>query len=355
MSRWLWISLGFLLGSCATAGRTPYNDEGVVVSLDRAILNAAEIIKADLEEGTTIAVLDFNSGGGKLDEYVMEELEIALVSGKKLDVKEKKAIDQVRQQKLLQLQGDVSDDTAAAIGKEQGWTVIILGNLFDMKDTYRFRIRAVKVVEGIIATAYAVDLSIGDRKARNLLDGRKPPQLPLQTEAPAKDDAPLQSGLAKKGYIDMPLHVAWDEESIGGGFGGGFYFSPLPYVAVGMDVMDTAITFTGSNSDIMSFLPVHAGVLFPVTKRISAACYGTMHWLGVTDGKYEPLLHGETYKTASGDDSWGGVFITPGIKAGLLFDLSDGEGIGLSLMYKGYWFRDRYVNAVGLGVFADII
>jgi hypothetical protein len=140
-----------------------YTDEGVIVSLDRAILNAADIIKADLEEGTTIAVLDFNSGGSKLNDYVMEELEIALVSGKKLDVKEKKAIDLVRQQKQAQLQGDVSDETAASIGKEQGWTVIILGNLFDMKDSYRFRIRAVKVVEGLIATAYAVDLSTADR------------------------------------------------------------------------------------------------------------------------------------------------------------------------------------------------
>ncbi|MDR2194673.1 MAG: hypothetical protein LBP19_09490 [Treponema sp.] len=345
MSRWLWILLGLLLGSCATNGRTLYNDEGVIVSLDRAILNAADIIKADLDEGTTIAVLDFNSGSGMFDDYVMEELEIALVSGKKLDVKEKKAIDLVRQQKQMQLAADISDATAAAIGKEQGWTVIILGNLFDMKDTYRFRIRAVKVVEGLIATAYAVDLSLGDRKVQNLLDGRKPPRLPLQAEAAVPSFR--RSDFAKKLYVEAPLSFAWDGEALGFGNGGGVYFSLLPYVSVGMDIWDAIVI--PSSGVFWSSFPIHAGVLFPVTERITAACYGTLHWLGISD--YEPLLH---HGGADSLGAYSGVFITPGIKAGLLFKLGgdevDDAGVGLSLMYRGYWFTDRYVNAIGLEV-----
>jgi hypothetical protein len=201
----------------------------VIAPLDRAILNAADTIKADFEEGTVVAVLDFNSGNSRFDDYVMQELEIALVSGKKLAVTERKNIEQVRREKLEQLRGDVSDETSAAIGKEQGWKVVVMGNLFDMKNTYRFRIRAVRVEEALIATAYAVDLSPKDPKVRNLLDGKKPPVIPLQAQAPQPEERTKSVSLSV-----ARLSFSWDGEDAGFGMEmGDFDFFPLPYCSVG--------------------------------------------------------------------------------------------------------------------------
>jgi hypothetical protein len=177
--------------------------------------------------------------------------------------------------------------------------------------------------------------------------------LPLQAEAPAVP--PRQSAPAKKEYVEIQadLGFAWSKESLGNGGGMGVYFSPLPYVSIGMTAMEwaSAIADVSGNHDsgiavIRTFLPIHAGVAFPITKRIVAMCYGTVNWLGSVDG-VEPLLHG-------GHPSGFGVFITPGIKADLLFEVDEGWKVGL--MYKGYWFAGgRYLNTIGFGLAVSVI
>jgi hypothetical protein len=100
---------------------------------------------------------------------------------------------------------------------------------------------------------------------------------------------------------------------------------------------------------IGTFFPIHAGVLVPVSERITAVCYGKMYWLGSTSANYEPLLNtGLKYNDTGEPDGYSGVFITPGIKAGLLFRL--GAWGGLELSYTGTWFTQRYVSSIGLGL-----
>jgi hypothetical protein len=316
-----------------------------LVALDRAISNAAQTIKADFEQGTVVAVLDFNSGNSKLDDYVMQELEIALVQGKKLAVTERKNIEQVRQEKLAQLRGEVSDETSASIGKEQGWKAVILGNLFDMNDTYRFRVRAVLVEEGLIATAYAVDVSPQDRKVKNLLEGKKPPQLQLGEKEPRVsrwDAAPkIYATVLRPGF-------AWDGEALGGDVEAfEVTFSPLPYFAFGIEIFGMKLMTDDDN--MLTALPIHAGILVPVNKRITAVCYGKMHWFGFTSEYHEPLLNTGLKSNDEGEpNGYREVFITPGIKAGLLFRLLD--DLGLELSYTGTWFTQRYVSSIGLGL-----
>jgi hypothetical protein len=326
-------------------------DSGVLVALDRAISNAANTIKADFDEGTVVAVLDFNSGNSKLDDYVMQELEIALVQGKKLAVTERKNIAEVRQEKLAQLRGDVSDETSASIGKEQGWKVVILGNLFDMKATYRFRVRAVLVEEALIATAYAVDVSPQDRKVRNLLEGRKPPQLRLGEEGSShRVSAP------KVYMIPARLGFAWGGQSVG--FALNMFevtFSPVPYFALGMEILNGRVT---GDDGILSLFPIHAGILFPVREGITAVGYGKMHWLGGTPEGCEPLLNTGFHETDDRSRSYQPIFITPGIKAGLVFHLVDdnkGNAFVLELSYTGTWFTQRYISSIGLGLVTYIL
>ncbi|MDR2798434.1 MAG: hypothetical protein LBB80_08820 [Treponema sp.] len=338
--RWIGVMLGLLVGTYAAAGGSVDDPE---VSLDQAIRNAANTIKANFDEGTVVGVLDFNSGNSKLDDYIMQELESALVQGKKLAVTERKNLEQVRQEKLAQLRGDVRDETSAAIGKEQGWSVVILGDLLDMNDTYRFRVRAVRVEEALIAAAYAVDVSPKDRKVRNLLEGKKPPQPPV----PPLPPSPPPVAAPKVYSTVLGFSFAWDGEGLGGGVRGLEYtFSPFPYFAFGIEFFEAKVMTDGF---IGTFFPIHAGVLVPVSERITAVCYGKMYWWGSTSENWEPLLNtGLRYNVTGEPSGYGRVFITPGIKAGLLFRLND--KFGLELSYTGTWFTQRYVSSIGLGL-----
>jgi hypothetical protein len=74
-----------------------------------------------------------------------------------------------------------------------------------------------------------------------------------------------------------------------------------------------------------------------------------MYWLGSTSANYEPLLNtGLKYNDTGETSRYEKFFITPGIKAGLLFRLND--KFGLELSYTGTWFTQRYVSSIGLGL-----
>jgi hypothetical protein len=112
MNKNIWIIIGcsvavIFLSSCAT---TASNIESVL--LDNAITEAARNVEENLETGTKIAVL--------FSEYVIDELSLHLINGKKLVVLERKYLDQIRNEMDLQLSGDVSDESAQSIGKFLG-------------------------------------------------------------------------------------------------------------------------------------------------------------------------------------------------------------------------------------------
>jgi hypothetical protein len=195
-----------------------------------------------------------------------------------------------------------------------------------------------------------VDVSPQDRKVKNLLEGKKPPQLQLGEEEPrvSRWDA------APKFYATgARLSFAWDGEALGGDIEAfEVTFSPLPYFAFGIELFDIKLMFDGrdiwSDGEMLTALPIHAGLLVPVREGITAVCYGKMHWLGVNSEDYEPLLH-TGFRTSSTDEpGYFGVVIAPGIKAGLLFRLDD--VLGLELSYTGTWFTQRYVSSIGLGL-----
>jgi hypothetical protein len=131
-----------------------------------------------------------------------------------------------------------------------------------------------------------------------------------------------------------------------------FSFSPLPCFSVGMEFMDCVAVFGDNFGNFLGLFPLHAGFWFPVGNRITATAEGWLYWLGGADEKYEPLLNtGLQYSTdEAGNESgsYNGVFITPGIKAGVLFQLIR-DALELELSYKGYWFKDRYISTLGLG------
>ena len=158
------------LFSCATAGSSAEN----IISLNQAIREAAEDIENRLELGVKIALLNFSSPSEPFSEYVLEELSGYLVNTTKLVVVERRELDLIRQEERFQLSGEVSDESAQAIGKKLGAQVIVSGSLSDVGKSYRFRIKTLIVETAAIATTASFDVNTMDERVVFLLAGAKP-------------------------------------------------------------------------------------------------------------------------------------------------------------------------------------
>ncbi|MDR1901561.1 MAG: hypothetical protein LBQ88_04670 [Treponema sp.] len=175
----------FLVIGCATSGPSVET-----VPLDAAIQAAGRNIEADLEPGVKAAILNFNSPSDQFSEYVIEELSLFLVNGKKVVVVDRKELDLIRKEMDFQMSGEVSDESAQAIGKKLGAQSIISGALVSMGRTYRFRVKTINVESAAIESSSSADINAGDERAAFLLKGAKsapPPESPQpapRTESP---------------------------------------------------------------------------------------------------------------------------------------------------------------------------
>jgi curli biogenesis system outer membrane secretion channel CsgG len=162
--------------SCATGGNSPQR----AVSLDQAIQAAAEIIENDVQAGMRIALLNFSSSSEPFSAYVLEELSTRLVNGRKLVVVDRRELDLIRQEENFQMSGEVSDESAQAIGKKLGAQLIVSGSLTSMGHLYRFRIRTLNVETAAVEAASSADIGAGDPRVSYLLYGaQSAPRLQL--------------------------------------------------------------------------------------------------------------------------------------------------------------------------------
>jgi hypothetical protein len=191
--------------SCASGGRqtspSPWtaNQRGTI-SLDGAIREAAANLEARLEPETKIALLNFSSPREGLSEYVLDELSGYLVNSGKLVVLDRRNLDLIRREEQFQLSGEVSDESAQAIGRKLGAQVIVSGSLTGTGGVYRFRIQALKVESAVIAASSAADISQEDTKTASLLAGAPP--------APQSVPAASYAGQPQSGPRIVPKDLA---------------------------------------------------------------------------------------------------------------------------------------------------
>ena len=177
-----------LLASCATAGKS---EDDNIVTLDTAIREAATDIENRLMPGTRVALLSFSSPSERFTEYILEELSVCLVNSGKLVVVDRKELDLIRQEERFQLSGEVSDESAQAIGKKLGAQYIVTGSLSSLGKSYRFRVKTLTVETATVAVSTALDISSGEEKVVILLAGTKPPT----EKEPGRMEEPLPEGL----------------------------------------------------------------------------------------------------------------------------------------------------------------
>ena len=140
------------------------------MNLNEVIARAARGVEEALPRGTMVAVLNFVSPSETFSDHVIEELTGELVTGRKLTIVDRHNLALISEEMNLQLSGDVSDESAQAIGKMLGAQSIVSGTLTNMGTFYRFRVRVIQVETAAIQTQISLDMQ-NNAQIAFLLDG----------------------------------------------------------------------------------------------------------------------------------------------------------------------------------------
>ncbi|MDR1903262.1 MAG: penicillin-binding protein activator LpoB, partial [Treponema sp.] len=163
MKKWIWLWCTLIVSGASIAAK----DEKPI-TLDKAIQGAQAKIEAELAQGTKIILLNFNAPTEKLSEYVIDQLVAKLVNNKKLTVVERKDLNLINEEMAFQLSGEVSDESAQAIGKKYGAQSIASGKFDTLGDLYQFSIKTLHVESATIELFYQTPIK-NDKKVANLL------------------------------------------------------------------------------------------------------------------------------------------------------------------------------------------
>jgi hypothetical protein len=101
------------------------------ITLDRAFADFSTYIAGRLATGSTAALLPVETLTKAASDYLTVEL-LNRLAQTSLKVISRQDFDLVRQEQKLQLQGDVSDETAVSIGHISGWQTVITGALIPL-------------------------------------------------------------------------------------------------------------------------------------------------------------------------------------------------------------------------------
>jgi TolB-like protein len=174
------LTIGFVLSCVGTL----HAQQSRTLSLDEVITQSAKTVEARVSTGAKLAVLNFASTSESFSDYVIEELTGALVMNNKVTVIERRSLDLIRKEMNLQLSGDVSDDSAQAIGKQLGAQSIVSGSLTNLGNMYRFRIKVINVETARIETQASYNMG-NDEQVTFLLHGNQQSVPTVATRTPA--------------------------------------------------------------------------------------------------------------------------------------------------------------------------
>jgi TolB-like protein len=218
----LYLTIGFILLWVGSL----HAQQSDILSLDETITQAAKAIEARLPARAKLAILNFSSSSEAFSDYVIEELTGVLVMNNKAMVIERRSLDLIRTEMNLQLSGNVSDDSAQAIGKQLGAQVIVSGSLTNMGDAYRFRIKVINVETARIENQVSYNMG-NDQRVKFLLEGNPQSTPPVATgtssggagggtPTPAATVIAIEVTAKTSGTLyfqDKKLATLWDNET----------------------------------------------------------------------------------------------------------------------------------------------
>jgi TolB-like protein len=168
---------------------------------NQSIEQTAEEIRQQLTAQTKIAVLSFTSSWRALSDYVIDELNTAIVREGSLAVVNKQQLDLVRKELDFQESGDVSDESAQSKGKFLGAQSVLTGSFTVIgRNTYRFRVKVIAVETGVEQYSHSIDIK-KDKVLTALTSGSKSGGI---RKPEIFEDYTLYNGLTLFGYIYSP-------------------------------------------------------------------------------------------------------------------------------------------------------
>jgi hypothetical protein len=141
------------------------------MDLDTAVRRAAAQMEVKLPGQTKVALVSLASSSAQLSEYIISRLEAALVGGGKLVVVDRANLDRIREEQGFQLSGEVSDESAKAIGQLLGAGAIVTGAFIDLGDVYGLTLKAINMETAAVAVSYPADIAKSTRIETLLASG----------------------------------------------------------------------------------------------------------------------------------------------------------------------------------------
>jgi hypothetical protein len=128
-------------------------------SLEETIRSAARQMELKLSADIKIAIISVGSSSQQLSEYIINQLETALVKNGKLIVVDRANLDKIREEQGFQLSGYVSDESAKAIGQHLGAGAIVTGSFIDLGEAYHLMLKAINMQTAAIAVSHSADVA----------------------------------------------------------------------------------------------------------------------------------------------------------------------------------------------------
>jgi TolB-like protein len=113
--------------------------------LDAKIREASDYLNTRIPEGKKIAIISVQSDSAALSDYIIDELISNAVNDNRYSVVDRQQVDAVRSELNFNMSGEVSDQSAQAVGKFTGAQIIITGRITKIGNDFRFSIRALEV------------------------------------------------------------------------------------------------------------------------------------------------------------------------------------------------------------------
>jgi len=136
--------LAFTLAlSCAT-GKTKYSADSL--TLDTAAAEAASYLIGRLPDGAKVALVPFDAPGGRLAEYVFEELWGRFESSGKFVMVDRRNLDRIEAELAMQYEsGRVDDAHMVSLTKQYGAEILVYGQIVPLGGEYRMTVYATDV------------------------------------------------------------------------------------------------------------------------------------------------------------------------------------------------------------------
>jgi hypothetical protein len=148
------------------------------VHLDKAIEEIVGYLETRLPAKSVVAVLNVKSDNQALSSYIIGELVNTIIDRKNFSPIDREHIDFIRDELQFHLSGDVSDETAQAIGKILGAQTIISGEIIAINNKllqttiYRLEIKAISVETAAIQGTVNKNIQ-NDKKIKTITGGAK--------------------------------------------------------------------------------------------------------------------------------------------------------------------------------------